>query len=62
MGAFSGGVSINVHCKSGKMRHLRIKAGPQRDEYVHALIFKAKILGRREAKRAAKGQDDKVPF
>lgn len=47
MAAFDGGVSINVH--SGSLKHLRIKAGPQRDRYVHDLVFKAKILGRREA-------------
>lgn len=49
MPKFRNGVSINVHCKSRKMKHLRIKAGPQRDFYVHDLVFKAKIIGRREA-------------
>lgn len=49
MPKFRNGVSINVHCKSRKMKHLRIKAGKQRDVYVHDLVFRAKILGRREA-------------
>ena len=48
-GTFQGGVSENFHVKGKKLRHLRIKAGPQRDQYVHALVFQAKILGRREA-------------
>lgn len=53
MGTFRGGVSINEHSahRNGhsKMKHLRIKAGPQRDQYVHHLTFKAIIFGRREA-------------
>ena len=48
-GAFLNGVSINVHSRTKKLKHLRIKAGPQRDCYVHDLVFKAKIMGRREA-------------
>jgi len=48
-GRFKNGVSINVHCKQKKLKHLRIKAGPQRDQYVHDLVCKAKIIGRREA-------------
>lgn len=48
MPSFKNGVSTNLH--SGKtMKHLRIKAGPGRDRYVHDLVFEAKILGRREA-------------
>jgi hypothetical protein len=46
---FNGGVSKNTHVKGKKLCHLRVKAGPQRDQYVHSLIFQAKILGRREA-------------
>jgi hypothetical protein len=49
MPKFKNGVSENVHVKGKKLRHLRIKAGPQRDRYVHDLVFEAKILGRREA-------------
>ena len=49
MSAFNGGVSENVHCKKHKLRHLRIKAGVQRDRYVYDIVFEAKILGRREA-------------
>jgi HNH endonuclease len=49
MSAFKNGVSENVHVKGLKLKHLRIKAGKQRDEYVHTLVFKVKILGRREA-------------
>jgi hypothetical protein len=49
MSAFKNGVSENVHVKGKKLRHLRIKAGPQRDRYVHDVVFEAKILGRREA-------------
>lgn len=50
MPKFKGGVSINDHARNGsKMRHLRIKAGPQRDEYVHSLVCRAKIAGRRES-------------
>lgn len=49
MSGFKNGVSENVHVKGRKLRHLRIKAGPQRDQYVHDIVFKAKILGRREA-------------
>lgn len=53
MPKFSGGVSINEHSahRNGhsKMKHLRIKAGPQRDRYVHHLVFQAIIFGRREA-------------
>ena len=48
-GAFKNGVSENVHVKGKKLRHLRIKAGPQRDRYVHDIVFEAKILGRRES-------------
>ena len=48
MVAFKNGVSINVH-SGKKMKHLRIKAGPQRDQYVHDLVFRAKIMGRRES-------------
>jgi hypothetical protein len=47
--AFKNGTSVNVHSKGRKMKHLRIKAGPQRDCYLHDIIFRAKILGRREA-------------
>jgi len=47
--AFKNGISENVHIKGKKLKHLRIKAGPQRDRYVHDLVFEAKILGRREA-------------
>lgn len=47
--AFNGGVVENVHVKGKKLRHLRIKAGKQRDEYVHSIVFQAKILGRRES-------------
>ncbi len=49
MGTFNGGVSVNTHHRVKKLKHLRIKAGPQRDEYVHSIVFEAKILGRREA-------------
>lgn len=50
MSGFKNGVSVNNHAKNGyKMQHLRIKAGPQRDQYVHDLVCKAKIIGRREA-------------
>src|ERR1039457_3950582 len=49
MAAFKNGVSENVHVKGKKLKHLRVKAGPQRDQYVHAIVFEAKILGRREA-------------
>lgn len=49
MPAFKNGVSPNVHVKGKKLKHLRIKAGPQRDIYVHDIVFQAKILGRREA-------------
>jgi len=49
MPKFINGVSENVHGKQHKLKHLRIKAGKQRDVYVHDLVFKAKILGRREA-------------
>jgi hypothetical protein len=49
MPPFKNGVSPNVHVKGKKLRHLRIKAGPQRDLYVHDIVFRAKILGRREA-------------
>jgi hypothetical protein len=49
-GRFKNGVSINNHAKNGnKMQHLRIKAGPQRDHYVHDLVCRAKIIGRRES-------------
>lgn len=37
MPKFKNGVSTNLH--SGKtMKHLRIKAGPGRDRYVHDLV------------------------
>jgi len=40
-GKFSGGVSVNkMHYE---VRYLRIKAGPQRDKYVHILVAEAKI-------------------
>jgi len=49
-GKLKHGVSINNHARNGnKMHHLRIKAGPQRDEYVHSLVCRAKITGRRES-------------
>jgi hypothetical protein len=48
MAKFKNGVSINTH-SGKKLKHLRIKAGKQRDVYVHDLVFKAKIIGRREA-------------
>jgi hypothetical protein len=43
------GTSVNIHCKKYKVKHIRIKAGCQRDRYVHDIVFEAKILGRREA-------------
>lgn len=46
---FNGGVSVNVHCRKKVLKHLRIKAGPQRDQYVHDLVCRAKLLGRRES-------------
>lgn len=49
MGGFKYGVSVNVHCRKKKLKHLRIKAGPQRDQYVHDLVCRAKIIGRRES-------------
>ena len=49
MGKFVNGASVNVHCKAKKLKHIRIKAGAQRDRYLHDIVFEAKILGRREA-------------
>jgi hypothetical protein len=53
MGKFINGVSINEHSAHhnghSKMKHLRIRAGKQRDQYVHLLVFHAKIMGGREA-------------
>ena len=46
---FKNGISPNIHIKGKKLKHLRIKAGPQRDRYLHDIVFEAKILGRREA-------------
>ena len=57
MTAFAGGTYIND--RRG-MRHIRICAGPQRDRYIHDIIFEAKILGRREA-WAAEHPDQPVP-
>jgi hypothetical protein len=48
-GKFLNGCSENVHVKGRKLRHIRVKAGPQRDRYLHNIIIEAKILGRREA-------------
>lgn len=41
------GTIVNVHGRPGCRRtaHLRIKAGPQRDRYVHELVAEA-MLGR----------------
>jgi hypothetical protein len=61
MPPFRNGVSINTHSKGKKMQHLRIKAGPQRDQYVHDLVFKAKILGRREAHAQILGFSAPIP-
>jgi hypothetical protein len=46
---FKNGISANTHVKGKKLKHLRIKAGPQRDRYLHDIVFEAKILGRRES-------------
>ena len=46
---FKNGISPNIHVKGKKLKHLRIKAGPQRDRYLHDIVFEAKILGRRES-------------
>jgi len=46
---FKNGISPNVHVKGKKLKHLRIKAGPQRDRYLHDIVFEAKVLGRRES-------------
>jgi hypothetical protein len=46
---FKNGISANIHVKGKKLKHLRIKAGPQRDRYLHDIVFEAKILGRRES-------------
>lgn len=49
MPPFKNGISVNIHCRRKKLKHLRIKAGPQRDTYLHDLVCQAKILGRRES-------------
>lgn len=46
---FKTGISINNHRSKAPVKHLRVRAGKQRDRYVHDIVFEAKILGRREA-------------
>lgn len=48
MPAFSHGTSLNTlrrHTSGKQEQYLRIKAGPQRDRYVHQLVAEA-LLGR----------------